>query len=183
MDEQSKVITVLYVEDNPGDVRLTQEMLKEGGYFRFKLSSVERLAEAVKRLEEQTFDVILLDLGLPDSQKLDTLRNFNYKAAELPIVVVTGLADEMSGMEAVREGAQDYLIKGQFDGNLLTHSILYAIERKNMGKKLMEKLDEVKRMNKIMVDRELKMEEMRVEMERLKARLEELEEKLKKAQG
>lgn len=173
MDNQS--IKVLYVEDNPGDARLIQEMLKEGGYSRFKLSSVERLAEAIKRLEEEAFDVMLLDLGLPDSQKLDTLRNINYKASDLPIVVVTGLADEMLGMEAVREGAQDYLIKGQFDGNLLIHSISYAIERKNMGKKLMERLDELKRMNKFMVGRELKMEEMRKEIEKLKARISEME--------
>ena len=173
MDNQS--IKVLYVEDNPGDARLIQEMLKEGGYFRFKLSSVERLAEAIKRLEEEAFDVMLLDLGLPDSQKLDTLRNINYKASDLPIVVVTGLADEMLGMETVREGAQDYLIKGQFDGNLLIHSISYAIERKSMGKKLMERLDELKRMNKLMVGRELKMEEMRKEIEKLKARISEME--------
>lgn len=173
MDNQ--VIKVLYVEDNPGDVRLIQEMLKEGGYSSFKLSSVERLAEAIKRLEKEAFDVMLLDLGLPDSQKLDTLRNINYKAADLPIVVVTGLADEMLGMEAVREGAQDYLIKGQFDGNLLIHSISYAIERKKMEAKIKEKLDELKRMNKFMVGRELKMEEMRKEIEKLKARISEME--------
>lgn len=173
MDNQS--IKVLYVEDNPGDTRLIQEMLKEGGYSRFKLSSVERLAEAIKRLEEEAFDVMLLDLGLPDSQKLDTLRNINYKASDLPIVVVTGLADEMLGMEAVREGAQDYLIKGQFDGNLLIHSISYAIERKKMEAEIKEKLDELKRMNKFMVGRELKMEEMRKEIEKLKARISEME--------
>jgi DNA-binding NtrC family response regulator len=173
MDNQS--IKVLYVEDNPGDARLIQEMLKRGGYFRFELSSVDRLAEAVKRLEEEAFDVILLDLGLPDSQGLETLKRVRHKVPKLPIVVITGLADDTLGMEAVREGAQDYLIKGQFDGNLLIHSIRYSIARKEMEYKLREKLDEIERMNKLMVNRELQMEEMRKEMAKLKNRIGELE--------
>ncbi|MBI3585199.1 MAG: response regulator [Nitrospinae bacterium] len=175
MDNQSHIIKVLVVEDNPGDVRLIQEMLKEGDYFRFKLTCVERLDEAIKQLDGEVFDVLLLDLGLPDSQKLDTLKNVNYKAPHLPIVVITGLANEMLGIEAVREGAQDYLTKGQIDSNLLIHSIRYSIERKRMENEIKEKLDTIEKMNKLMVGRELRMEELRKENERLRERIRELE--------
>ncbi len=171
----SDIIKVLLVEDNPGDIRLMQEMLKEGDYFRFKLSCAGRLDEAIKLIDREVFDVLLLDLGLPDSEKLDTLKKVNLKSPNLPIVVVTALANEMLGIEAVREGAGDYLIKGQIDSNLLIHSIRYSIERKKMEREIKERLDDVERMNKLMVGRELKMEELRKEINRLKARIEELE--------
>ncbi|MBI5748600.1 MAG: response regulator [Nitrospinae bacterium] len=175
MDNQTHIIKVLLVEDNPGDVRLIQEMLKEGDYFRFKLTCVERLDEAMKQLDEGVFDVILLDLGLPDSQKLDTLRNVNRKVPDMPIVVITGIADEMLGIEAVRDGAQDYLTKGQTDRNLLIHSIRYSIGRKRMGNEFKKKVDTIEKMNKFMVGRELRMEELRKENERLKERIREME--------
>lgn len=172
---EKQTVRILLIEDNPGDVRLIQEMLKEGDYFRFKLSCVDRLDEAMKLIDGEVFDVLLLDLGLPDSQKLDTIRRVNYKTPHLPIVVVTGLANEMLGIEAVRDGAQDYLIKGQIDSNLLNHSIRYSIERKKVENELKQKIDEIGRINKLMVDRELRMEDMKKEIARLKNRIVELE--------
>ena len=121
---------VLLIEDNPGDARLVWEMLREDGADRFELVHVEQLNEGLKRLCEETFDVLLLDLNLPDSQGLETLNRAYAQASGVPIVVLTVLADVALGIEAVKRGAQDYLVKEQVDGNLLMRSIYYAIERK-----------------------------------------------------
>lgn len=127
---ESKRVKVLLIEDNPGDARLIQEMLKETGNMQFELVHVERLSEGLKHLSNNAYDILLLDLGLPDSQGLDTLNEVYLKKPDEPIVVLTGLTDEMVGVQAVQNGAQDYLIKGQVDNKLLMRSINYAIERK-----------------------------------------------------
>jgi len=123
-------VSLLLVEDNPGDRRLILEMLAEAGDVTFDLQHAERLQSALKSLGQTGVELILLDLGLPDSQGLDTLRKVHARAPEIPIVVLTGLDDEMVGVQAINEGAQDYLIKGQVDTNLLKRTIRYAIERK-----------------------------------------------------
>jgi DNA-binding response OmpR family regulator len=115
------------VEDNPGDARLIREMLKEAAAAQFELVHVVRLDEALKLLGEASFDVLLLDLTLPDSQGLDTFFRVYRQAPEVPIVVLTGLADEVIGVESVKGGAQDYLVKGQVDSNLLARALCYAI--------------------------------------------------------
>ncbi len=127
---------VLLVEDNPGDVRLIQEMLKEVGTAQFKLGYVVRLNEALQRLGEEAFDMVLLDLGLPDSQGLDTLIRVHAQVPDVPIVVLTALADGDLGVKAVQQGAQDYLVKGQVDSSLLVRTMRYAIERKRAEEKL-----------------------------------------------
>ena len=123
-------VSLLLVEDNPGDRRLILEMLAEAGDVTFDLQHAERLQSALKSLGQTGVELILLDLGLPDSQGLDTLRKVHARAPEIPIVVLTGLDDEIVGVQAINEGAQDYLIKGQVDTNLLKRTIRYAIERK-----------------------------------------------------
>ncbi len=123
-------VSLLLVEDNPGDRRLILEMLAEAGDVTFDLQHAERLQAALQSLGQTGVELILLDLGLPDSQGLDTLRKVHARAPEIPIVVLTGLDDEMVGVQAINEGAQDYLIKGQVDTNLLKRTIRYAIERK-----------------------------------------------------
>ncbi len=123
------VLKILLIEDNPGDAILIEELLSTGG-IRFELQCVERLSLGIKQLETASFDVILLDLGLPDSFGIETLRKLNETKPKAPIIVLTGLADEAVGSEAVKSGAQDYLLKGQIDKNLLTRSISHAIERK-----------------------------------------------------
>ena len=127
-----KQIKVLLIEDNPGDVRLIREMLRDAGATQFELEHADQLSSGLERLAERKFDLLLLDLGLPDSQGLYTLTETIAQAPELPIVVLTGLADEMAGIKAVQEGAQDYLLKGQLSGSLLMRAMRYALERKRM---------------------------------------------------
>ena len=125
-----KPVSILLIEDNPGDRRLIHEMLAEAGNVAFDVQYADRLQAAMECLGQNGVEVILLDLGLPDSQGLETLRKVYAQASETPIVVLTGLNDEMVGVQAINEGAQDYLIKGQVDTQLLRRTIRYAIERK-----------------------------------------------------
>jgi len=127
-----KPIKVLLVEDNPGDARLLEEDLREVPGQEFELTHVERLEEASERLREEEYDVVLLDLSLPDSSGLDTVKRTFNEAPTMPIVVLTGLDDESLGLSAVREGAQDYLVKGQTQGRLLVRAIHYALERERL---------------------------------------------------
>jgi PAS domain S-box-containing protein len=126
----NKTKTVLLVEDNPGDARLIREMLATQEDANFRLEWVDRLADALERLDRGGVDVVLLDLGLPDSQGLDTFITASWHCPQVPFVVLTGLDDETVGVIAVRQGAQDYLLKGEVDGGLLLRSIRYAAERK-----------------------------------------------------
>jgi two-component system cell cycle sensor histidine kinase/response regulator CckA len=122
-------IRVLLVEDNPLDVRLFLELLRETGAGHVKMEHVDRLSTALERLSSQTFDVVLLDLSLPDAHGLDTLVKAHAHAPNVPIVVLTGLDDQGLAVKAVRAGAQDYLVKGRVDGDLLVRSMRYATER------------------------------------------------------
>jgi PAS domain S-box-containing protein len=124
-------IKILLIEDNPGDARLLRETLMEVESAPFELVHVGQLSEGIQALEEDAFDVILLDLSLPDSQGLDTFRRAQSQVATLPVVVLTGLNDEATATRSLQEGAQDYLVKGQFSGDLLVRSLRYAIERKH----------------------------------------------------
>lgn len=124
------VITILLVEDNPDDADLLRENLVEVTSPRFELIHVERLSKALQRLNEDNFDAVLLDLNLPDSQGFETFLKMHTHAPQVPIIVLTGLKDDALAVKVLGEGAQDYLIKGQVDGNLLTRTIRYAIERK-----------------------------------------------------
>src|SRR4030043_406306 len=125
-----KNVKILLIEDNPGDARLIKEMLAEAPDVSFELESANRLSAGLKCLDKETPDVILLDIGLPDSQGLDTLKKVYAQAKTVPIVVLTGLEDEAVGVEAVQQGAQDYLVKGQIQSKVLWRVINYSIERK-----------------------------------------------------
>ncbi|GAB1540452.1 hypothetical protein NUACC21_31210 [Scytonema sp. NUACC21] len=120
---------VLLVEDNPGDVRLLQEFLWEVPAVEFLLQQAQKLDEALKYLEEESFDVILLDLLLPDSEGLETFVKIHRQAPAIPVIVLTGFDDETVALNAMQQGAQDYLVKGQVNGDLLFRSMRYAIER------------------------------------------------------
>jgi HD-like signal output (HDOD) protein/CheY-like chemotaxis protein len=125
-----KTIKVLLVEDNPIDARLVQEMLaevKDGG---FGLALAEQLSTGLERLAAGGIDIVLLDLSLPDSQGLDAFAKAYAKAPQVPIILLTNLDDEALELEAVHTGAQDCLVKGQVDSNLLVRAIRFAIERK-----------------------------------------------------
>jgi len=132
-------IKVLLVEDNLGDARLLYEGFSEAPPGQFQMTHVRRLSEAMEYLWEETCDMVLLDLGLPDSHGIDTLRLVRAQSPGVPIVVLTGFEDETMGDQALKEGAQDYLVKGRVDSRLLARSIRYAIARKAAEKALMGK--------------------------------------------
>ncbi len=136
-------IKILLVEDNPGDVLLLQETLADLSFVELEWVHVERLKTAIERLGSAEFDVILLDLVLPDSQGLDTLIQIQAQAPLTPIVVLTGMTDETLALQAMQAGAQDYLVKGQASGSdLLLRSIRYAIERKRIEATLQQREQE-----------------------------------------
>lgn len=132
-------IQVLLVEDNPADARLIGEMLKDvGSEWRVRLRLAECLAAALEELGDGSVAAVLLDLSLGDSEGLATLDRVRERAPQSPIIVLTGLDDESLGAAAVRRGAQDYLVKGTIDGQVLVRSILYAIERTRIEAALAE---------------------------------------------
>jgi diguanylate cyclase (GGDEF)-like protein len=124
--------TLLAIEDNVGDARLLSEMLKEEGVHNTALLQASNMADAEVLLGDHDVDIILLDLGLPDVQGLNAVRRARAAAPRLPLVVLTGLDDEEVAGQALQEGAQDYIIKGQIDLRGLLRALRYAVERKGM---------------------------------------------------
>src|ERR1700678_1421177 len=127
---------LLLVEDNAGDARLIREMFNEQGATDIEVMRVGSMSEAEKCLVEDPIDIILLDLGLPDSQGLDAVRRAHAAAPRVPLVVLTGLDDESLAGNALQVGAQDYLIKGQIETKGLLRALRYAVERKSMEEAL-----------------------------------------------
>jgi len=127
---------LLLVEDNPGDARLLREMFNEQGSHNTELTHVKSMSEAEKHLAERAFDIIVLDLGLPDAKGLQAVRRAHAAAPRIPLVVLTGLDDESRAAQALQEGMQDYLIKGQIDARGLLRALRHAIERKVMEEAL-----------------------------------------------
>jgi diguanylate cyclase (GGDEF)-like protein len=139
---------VLIVEDNPADVDLMREALPETGPIQFQSESVPRLSDGIARIAAGGIDLVMTDLGLPDSQGLATFRKLRQAAPDLAIIVLTGNDDQEMAVAAVREGAQDFLVKGQISENLLMRAVRYAMERKHTEKELhhaKESLEEVNR--------------------------------------
>jgi len=124
------VVKILLVEDSLSDAVLLEESLMQNELGQFKLTHVETLADAMKQVQAASFDVLLLDLTLPDSTGRETFVRARAEAPALPIVVMTSFGDEAVGLDAVRHGIQDYLIKGQAYGRQVARAIRYAIERK-----------------------------------------------------
>jgi len=130
---ETKTITVLFIEDNPGDAMLIQRSLAGSSRIAYKVTHVVRLADGLKILASINFDVILLDLGLPDGPAgIKTFEKVHTFAPQIPIIVLTGYDDEEIALESVQKGAQDYIVKGQTAGNMLGRSIQYAIERRKL---------------------------------------------------
>jgi PAS domain S-box-containing protein len=145
-------VHLLLVEDNPGDARLIREQLAEAGGREFKIETVNTLADAVERCARPGIDAVLLDLGLPDSVGLETLKALRAHAPELPMVVLTGLSDETIAVQAVQAGAQDYLIKGELGGALMPRALRYAIERKHAEETLRESEEKFRAIANFTVD-------------------------------
>jgi diguanylate cyclase (GGDEF)-like protein/PAS domain S-box-containing protein len=127
---------LLLIEDNPGDARLLREMFNEGGSPIAELTHVESLGAAESHLAANLVDIILLDLGLPDAEGLGAIRRAQAAAPRVPLVVLTGRDDESLAAQALQEGAQDYLVKGQIETRGLLRALRYAIERKIMEEAL-----------------------------------------------
>lgn len=139
-----KTINILIVEDDAGDAFLIREMLSESCQ-DCTIKNADRLSAGLTCIDDDHIDIVLLDLGLPDTKGLDTLMSFCAAKPDIPVIVLTGLADEHVGIHAVQGGAQDYLVKGQINSSLLAKAIRYAIERKkieNEKKRLIHELEE-----------------------------------------
>jgi len=138
----SQPLHALLIEDNSSDAELIHELLSEATEdtksAQISIEQEETLLEGMRRYAENdgTFDVILLDLGLPDSQGLETFTKLAERASRTPIIILTGLDDVDLALETVRRGAQDYLVKGRHDGEILLRAIRYAVERKQAEAKI-----------------------------------------------
>lgn len=125
-----KRIKILLIEDNPGDAKSIREMLKESDDNLYDVVHTKRLDDGIKIIVRDDFDLILLDLGLPDSEGMDTFNIMKYNAPDIPIIVLTGLKEDIFAVSAVGRGAQDYLVKDEIDSKLLANSIENAMNIK-----------------------------------------------------
>lgn len=132
-------ITVLLVEDNPADARLLKELVIDLPMVTMvTFIHSEQLAQALARLDDGGIDIILLDLSLPDSRGLEGFIRLHSHAPSVPIIILTGANDAALAIQSLQQGAQDYLVKGETDGNLLIRSLTYALERAHTLKALQE---------------------------------------------
>jgi len=129
-------MNLLMVEDNPGIARVVQAMLADAGRTNFHIATSTRISEALAELRQHDFDLVLLDLMLPDCQGVNSVQILAQAFPDLPIVVLTGLDDEESGQAAIEAGAQDYLVKGAVDGELLSRTIRFALKRQRAERDL-----------------------------------------------
>jgi serine phosphatase RsbU (regulator of sigma subunit) len=143
-------LKVLLIEDNPIDARLIQIMLAESGAGMFDLEKADRLAVGLSRLSQGDIGLVLVDLSLPDSHGFQTFKRVYAAAPSVPIIVMSGLDDQTIAVNAVHEGAQDYLVKGQVSGPLLVRAMRYAQERKRTSDQLARYAEELRRKNEQM---------------------------------
>jgi DNA-binding NtrC family response regulator len=127
-----RTVRVLLLEDNEDDQELVRIMLSRAKDVAFELETVSTLADAIDRLTASRFDAVLVDLTLPDSRDIDTIRNLHLRVPEMPLIALTGQDDVPTELAALAIGAQDYLIKGQDDVRMLTRAIRHAMERKRL---------------------------------------------------
>jgi DNA-binding response OmpR family regulator len=136
-------LKVLLIEDNPGDAFLMKFYLGESSSPTFETFHAETIKQAYELLEQHSFDIILQDLNLPDSHGIDSIKNLLEKYPGNLVLVLTGLTDEEVGLETVRYGAQDFLVKGKFDGKVLITSLMFAYERFKLNSKLSKIQEEI----------------------------------------
>lgn len=129
---RNQATSLLVVEDSPGDARLLREMFNEDAAHSILMTHVGTMKEAEKHIAEYVTDIVLLDLGLPDAQGLEAVRRARFAGPDIALVILSGLDDERLALEALHDGAQDYLIKGQIDAKGLLRALRHAIERKSL---------------------------------------------------
>lgn len=142
-------IRILVVEDDPRDLRLTREYLADPRSHPFEVCQAGNVAAAQTQLASARFDAVVLDLGLPDSNGMETPANIRAVAGELPIIILTGLDNDDIGVEAVRLGAQDYLVKGDISRGVLARAVQNAITRKTLQQALADRTRELETANKL----------------------------------
>ncbi len=143
---------ILLIEDNPSDSRLIEDYLKEVEDFKFTLLLADDLSTGLDHISKKDLDIVLVDLGLPDSQGIATVEKVLKKETGLPIIVLTGLDDIEKIKGALYEGIQDYLIKGQFDGRILVKSIVFSIERKKSEEEIKNSYQKLQKTLKSTID-------------------------------
>ncbi len=144
MSEQKK-LRLLLIEDDPADVEYLRELLNEDRSYKFEIDWADRLKTGIEKNLNGCYDIILLDLGLPEENGIETFRKFRDAcASQTPVVVLTGLDDDAAALEVVSLGAQDYLSKGDLNTKLIVRTIRYSIERNRLLQKLQEALDNVR---------------------------------------
>jgi len=156
MDEK---INILLIEDNPGDARLIDIYLKESFDNIFTLLTADYLSKGIELLEKQSFTIIISDLSLPDSDGLETFKKIHEKAPDTPIIVLTGMEDEEMGINAMKLGAQDFLVKGKLKIGSLKRSITYSIERSRLLNELSEKTKNLQEKTEALNKEKLKLAE------------------------
>jgi len=157
----SKPLSMLLIEDDPGFRDLVMQMLSEPSNSVFHIEQTETLREGFDVLDREKVDVVLLDLILPDNEGIETFSRIKEKYPELPIVILTSIEDEKIAVEAVKNGAQDYLFKMQVKGDVLVRSLRYAVERKRVQEELQQARDEM----------ELRVKERTRELENVNSKL------------
>jgi PAS domain S-box-containing protein len=152
-------INILLIEDNPGDARLIDIYLKESFDNIFTLVTADYLSKGLELLEKQSFTIIISDLSLPDSDGLETFKRIHEKASDTPIIVLTGMEDEAMGINAMKLGAQDFLVKGKLKMGSLKRSITYSIERSRLLNELQEKTKNLQEKTEALNKEKLKLAE------------------------
>jgi len=146
-DRPSGPVKALLIEDNPVDAQLIQVMLSGTDSDFFSLEHVQRLEGGLARLDQGDIGIVLSDLSLPDSHGLETFSRLHARAPQVPIIVLSGLNDTAMAVQAVHDGAQDFLVKGEVNGQLLLRAMRYAIERKAMSRQLARYAEELRSKN------------------------------------
>jgi two-component system, NarL family, sensor histidine kinase UhpB len=136
MQSQENNLNILIVEDNPGDFYLIEKMLRSSKIRVKDIYPAARISEACSSLQTHVIDLVLLDLSLPDGFGIDSFLQIKPYVQHIPVIILTGLSESTVAFEALKQGAQDYLVKGEFQPDLLSRSILYSIERKNAEEKI-----------------------------------------------
>lgn len=174
--KNNNLLTVLLVEDDPDDAELIQELLSDEKDYSFKIQWVTRLEKALNSLSTALYDVILLDLSLPDSFGLQTVVEIYKKAPAVPLVVLTGLDDDAAAIDVMRQGAQDYVLKGKISGSILVRIMRYAIERNKLLVELehrrqdqLKMAEQLRLMEKKDMERQIAEQKQAIEIKSLKA--------------
>jgi signal transduction histidine kinase len=167
MRQTDRSVNILIVDDDELDRRLVKLVLaKTANLIRFNVESAQTITEALEKLVKDNFNIILLDLNLPDSRGMETVQKIFNTAPDVPIVVLTGLDDENAGLEAIRSGAEDYLVKGDGLEYTLIRAIRYAIERKRAKTSLIKAKQELEQINTKLVEATAKANELAAEAEK-----------------